>query len=259
MDSSAVERAAQLLFAARKNGTILDGLPPDCLPETLAEAYATQDRLFALLDEPAAGWFVGCSNPAIQEQLGLPGPYRARLLRSTLHDSPADLRDVDLPTITLELEFAFRLGRDLPPRAKAYREAEVAAAVASVQPAIEVVTSHFKDWTHQPVMSVIADNGTDGALVLGPGRRDWRDLDLSAVTVELEVNGEIVRQGSGANVLGNPLRVMTWLANDLRAAGEAMAAGQVNNTGSCTAMYHAKPGDRAVARFAALGEVVVQF
>jgi 2-keto-4-pentenoate hydratase len=260
LTADAIDRAARTLLEARRAGALLPGLPEDCRPRDLADAYAVQDRLFALLDEPAAGWFLGCTNPEIQRQLGLPGPYRARLLAPTVHDGPARLDPARFPTITLEVEFAFRLARDLPPRDAPYTETEVADAVAAVHPSIEVVTSHFEDWTRQPVWSLIADNGTDGALVLGPGREDWRGrLDLAAVRATLEVNGEAVRTGLGSAVLGHPLAALIWLTNDLARTGNGLKAGQVCNTGTCTAMMPAGPGDRAVARFEGLGAAEVRF
>jgi 2-keto-4-pentenoate hydratase len=225
----------------------------------LADAYAVQDRVFEGLEEDTGGWFVGCSNPAIQEQLGLDGPYCARLPASTVHEGPANLDPAGLPTITLEVEFAFRLAADLQSRARPYAREEVAAAVASVHPTIEVVTSHLEDWVRQPIFSLIADNGTDGALVVGAGLQDWRSLDLGAVTTELHVNGECVRQGSGAKVMGDPLEAMVWLAIACSAKGTGLTAGHVHNTGSCTDMYLAQPGDHAVARFAGLGAAEVRF
>ena len=39
----------------------------------------------------------------------------------------------------IEAEVAFRLGRDLPPRAAPYTRAEVMAALATAHPAIEVL------------------------------------------------------------------------------------------------------------------------
>ena len=261
LSADAVERAARALLDARRSGALLPGLPEDLRPRGLADAYAIHDLLFALLGEPAAGWFLGCTNPEIQRQLGLPGPYRARLLASTVHEGrPALALDpARFPSITLEVEFAFRLARDLPARDAPYAAAEVAGAVAAVHPAIEVVTSHFEDWTRQPIWSLIADNGTDGALVLGPGREDWRDLDLPAVRATLEVNGILLRDGAGAAVLGDPLAALTWLANDLARAGESLRAGQIINPGTCTAMVPARPGDRAVARFEGLGAAEVRF
>ena len=80
--------------------------------------------------------------------------------------------------MVIECEFAFRLAHDLPARDEPYTREEVAAAVGSVHAAIEVVAGHIDDWINQDVWSVIADNGTDGAVIVGDGTADWRDIDL---------------------------------------------------------------------------------
>ena len=77
-----------------------------------------------------------------------------------------------------------------------------------MHPTIEVVAGHLRDWPTQDVWSVIADNGTDGALVFGPGAKGWREIDLTNVQVTLTINGKIVREGSGANVLGDPTNAL---------------------------------------------------
>lgn len=259
MTPEAIDKAADILLIARRLGETLPGLPADCAPGDLEEAYAVQAALFERLGGRRAGFFVGCSNPAIQEQLGLPAPYRAPLLVETLHESPLTIPAARFPNLTLEVEFAFRLGRDLPPRERPYDQAEVADAVASLHPSIEIVASHLADWTHQPIWSIIADNGTDGGLVVGPGRADWQTLDRPAIAATLFLNGEAVRQGSGADVLGDPLTVFTWLVNACARDGVTLKAGEICNTGSCTPMIAAAPGDHALARFEGLGEAEVTF
>lgn len=259
MTAEAIDKAADILLIARRLGEVLPGLPDDCAPADLEGAYAVQAALFERLGGRRAGFFVGCSNPVIQKQLGLPAPYRAPLLVETLHDSPLTIPAAHFPNLTLEVEFAFRLGRDLPPRDRPYEQEEVAAAVASLHPSIEIVASHLEDWTHQPIWSIIADNGTDGGLVVGTGREDWLSLDRPAIAVTLFLNGEEVRQGSGADVLGDPLTVFTWLVNACGRDGVALRAGEICNTGSCTPMIAAAPGDHALARFEGLGEAEVTF
>lgn len=254
-----IDKAARRLVEARRKRQVIAGLPEELRPRSLTEAYAVQDKVFDLLGEASAGWFLGCTNPAIQSLLGLPHPYRSRLRSSTLYGSPARLDPAAFPVISLEVEFAFTLGRDLPPEGAPYGAEAVAAVVAALHPSIEMVTSNLSDWTEQPVYDLIADNGTDGALVLGAGREDWRTLDLASLATELEVDGAVVRQGRGDRVMGSPLAALTWLANDLARIGEGLRAGQVVNTGSSTEIYHAAPGDRGLARFEGLGEVEVRF
>ena len=101
---------------------------------------------------------------------------------------------------------------------------------------------------------MIADNGTDGALIYGAGVSDWRGLDLARVPVSLRVGGEVVRAGSGANVLGDPLDALVWLANERSARGNGLRAGHIHNTGTATSMFTAGRGDEAVADFGPLGE-----
>lgn len=253
----AVERAAQLLHAARRDALLLDALPPEFAPRSLEDAYAIQARVVRLAASPVVGWFLGCTNPEVQRQLGIRGPYYGALLEDAVHAGPATVRVPGRLPAVLEVEFAFRLGADLPARAEPYRDDEVAAAVASVHPAIEVVIAHFREWVSQPVWSLIADNGTDGALVYGPATADWRGVDLATLPVTLSVNGHEARRGSGGRIAGGPLSALAWLTNARAASGEGLKAGHIHNTGTCTSLYFAKQGDHAVADFGALGRTEV--
>jgi 2-keto-4-pentenoate hydratase len=163
------------------------------------------------------------------------------------------LRAADHPPLVLECEFAFTLARDLPSRTTPYQKDEVEDAIATVHPAIEVVAGHLDDWPNQDVWSVIADNGTDGALIHGAGRADWRDYDLADIAVTLTVNGRQQRAGAGRDVMGDPVAALVWLANARSAAGRGLRAGHIHNTGTATAIYWAAAGDHAVADFGPLG------
>jgi 2-oxo-3-hexenedioate decarboxylase/2-keto-4-pentenoate hydratase len=117
------------------------------------------------------------------------------------------------------------------------------------------VTSHFSDWVQQPVLRIVADNGTDGALVLGPPRALADVSPLSELVAELHVNGIRERAGRGCNVLGDPLNALAWLANARRADGAGLPAGSVHSSGTLTSMLHARPPLEACAAFGALGTV----
>jgi 2-keto-4-pentenoate hydratase len=252
-----VDEAARILVDARRRNVLIDSIPQACRPNSLADAYAVQDRFMDMLGTEVGGWFGACTNTAIQELLGLDEPYYARLLAPCIHVSPTRLDTSLFPPIVLECEFAFRVGADLPARARAYSRTEVEGAVVSVHPAIEVVAGHLQNWPEQDVFSVIADNGTDGALVHGTGVEDWRSLDLVAMGVELAINGTVERRGTGERVLGDPMAAFTWLVNALSRDGRGVRQGHIHNTGTATDIYWAKPGDHAQARFAGLGEVTL--
>jgi 2-keto-4-pentenoate hydratase len=254
----AIDRAAAILERARLSNTVIDGLPANVAPRNLADAYAVQDRLIERLGWETRGWFCACTNVEIQRMLSLAEPYCARLFARSLFASPATLRHDEYPPIVVESEFAFRLGQDLPARAEPYTRADVIAAVESVHPSIEVVAGYLRDWPKQNVFAVIADNGTDGALVYGSGVKDWRRLDLPAIEVRLSVNGVETRRGSGRNILGDPMTAFVWLANARRKAGDGLKAGHIHNTGTATSIMPAGRGDRVVADFGPLGAAELQ-
>jgi 2-keto-4-pentenoate hydratase len=255
LSPAAIDQAASLFAKARLEHDVVDGLPPDLSPTNITEAYAIQAKLAEKLGWAVGGWFCGCTNRAIQEQLGLTEPYCAPLFRHLIHRAPAVLDAKDFAPIVLECEFSFILARDLPARPEAYELGDVEAAIATLHPSIEVVAGTLKDWRRQPPFTIIADNGVDGALVLGDGKTDWSAFDLSDIQVELSVDGQLVQTGSGANVLGNPLNAMLWLANEQRKRGSGLRAGDVYNTGTATLMQPMKAGQHAVASFGPLGRV----
>lgn len=250
-----LRRAAALLADARRDVAVLPELPQDCRPTDLDEAYFVADALAAGLGWPVRGWYCAATNPAVQRILGIDEPYYGRLFEQLVHESPAVLDTNDFPPMMVEVEVAFELGHDLPPRGVAYTTAEVADAVQSVAGSIEVVAGHLQDWMSQDAYSVISDNGTDGALVVGTAHTQWRGLDLATMEASVLRNGVEERRGAGANVLGNPLNALTWLANARATGGAGLAAGHVHNTGTLTAPLAVQRGDELSVRFDALGDV----
>jgi 2-keto-4-pentenoate hydratase len=89
--------------------------------------------------------------------------------------------------------------------------------------------------------------------VLGPPVSDWRRLDLAAVTARLTINGNEIGHGRGADVMGNPLNALAWLAGKLSAAGTPLKRGMIVMTGSMVPIQFPAPGDRAVVEVEGLG------
>jgi len=187
-------------------------------------------------------------------------PFHGCLFADGVHDSPADLPAGDDIFRLIEPEFAFRLGADLPPREALYNREEIAAAVVSLHPAFEVVTSAYgAAWADAGLAQLIADNGVHGCLVLGPGTGDWRGLDLAAHEVVFEKDGAAVGRGTGANALGHPLNALAWLADLGALEGRGLKAGDLVTTGLVTPFAYAEAGDRLRADYGSLGAVELRF
>jgi 2-keto-4-pentenoate hydratase len=256
MNHQSAMRAARTLTAARRAGMRIDALPDGCIPVSEEEAYQIQDLTVACYGERVAAWKIGATHPNSQAGLGVSGPVASRLFEPSILHGSQTLPDHFLIR-GLEAEYAFLLGADLPPQGAPYPREQIAAAVKSVHPAIEVVDTRFS--SQQKGVLAIADNVNDSHWLYGDGVSDWQTLDIINAEVTMAVNGEVVVRGSGAEVLGDPLVSLSWLVNEHAAQREGLRAGQFITTGSCTGLYKAPPGCSATASFAGLGELSVQF
>jgi 2-oxo-3-hexenedioate decarboxylase len=249
-------RAAAILAEGWREGLPLEPLPEECRPRTPAEGYRIQDLLTAALDAAIGGWKVGATGAAARKLLGARGPFAGRVLAGRIFETGAALPGSAYGVRGLEAEFAFRLAKPLPPRARPWGLAAVKSAVGAVHPAIEVVGPRFAAGLACGLPSLIADQGGNAALVLGPKLRGGTTLDLRKVAVAMEVDGQVVGSGTGADVLGDPWASLLWLANHARRRG-GLAAGQVVTTGTCTGLFKAPAGCRVRALFA--GRPAVEF
>jgi len=257
------EKIAARLVAARDPRAPAVSPEDAALPRSLAEAYRVQE---AVVRRTAAGgwgravgrpwgWKVAAASVAAMRWHRIAEPIRGRMFAGGLLQSPAKLPAGRYRPCLIEPEIAFTLGRDLPPRARPYAPAEVAAGVATCHPAMEIAASAYgdKDWMRAPLGASVADNIAHAGLVLGEGRRDFGRYDLGALRVELWVDGKRHSVGQGANALGNPLFSLTWLLNSLCRDGLGLRQGEVVTTGLLTGVVALQPGQRAEAFYGPLG------
>ena len=207
------------------------------------------------------GWKIGAASNEIRESEGLPGAAPGRIYRSTVFTSPASLGpELFINYRNVECEFAFRLARDLPPRAEEYGEDEVAAAVECLMPTLEIGDTVFDDWYGaSSFFGSCLDNGGGAALVCGDPIADWRGLDLPNARIEISLNGQRINEGYGRAAMGHPLTSLTWLVNWLSGHGRALVAGEIVSTGTCTGHCFCLPGDTVSVDFGFAGVLVATF
>jgi 2-keto-4-pentenoate hydratase len=255
--------AAEALFDMRLSRRTAAALPPDAIPPALADAYRTQEllvrKMLARLGGTAIGYKAAATNVTAQRQMDVDGPFFGTLLAATSHRSSATLPASEFTLRIVEAEFGFEIGADVPPSDVPYTAKTITPFIAAALPAIEVVDHRYHDWRLVGAPSLAADNAIHGAWVEGEPVRDWTAFDLSRHKVTVIVNGSAWREGSGANVLGNPLNVVAWLANELPKHGRALRRGAKLSTGTTAEVYFASAGDRVTADFGALGQAEVKF
>jgi 2-keto-4-pentenoate hydratase len=133
-----MESLARRLWEARQNNSVVN-FADAAVPASIEEAYSVQDEAVRLSGLSIRGFKVGSTSKEAQRLLGTSQPGAGPILEPYLHGSPARLVVTPTQSSAVEGEFAFRLGRDLPPCEKHYAREELTEAIDAVAGAIEVV------------------------------------------------------------------------------------------------------------------------
>jgi 2-keto-4-pentenoate hydratase len=234
-------------------------LPEPLRPASKAEAYAVQARMEAQSRGPLFGWKIAATSLAGQKHIGVDGPLAGRYISERCVCAEMTVPFGRNHMKVAEIEFAFRMGRNLAPRDVPYSEREVFDAVVSLHPAIEIPDSRYDHFERVGAFALIADNACADWLAIGEAAPDtWRDMDLAAFRPIGRVRGKPDVHGVGSNVLGSPRVAMTWLVNELSQIGVTLQAGQVVTTGTCLVPMAIVAGDHVEADFGPLGGLSIK-
>lgn len=208
--------------------TDLTGLPA---PGDLAAGYRVQAAFAAALG-PVTAWKCGAPAPD--------GPPMGSAI-------PALCRLADGAIVTglrapcAEVEIAFTLTRDLPPRAEPYDRATLLAALGPARVALELVETRVPGFPDSDLAWQIADLQNHGRLVLGGDIPGWA---ADRIDAELWIDGVLRVQRVNGNSAGDIFRPLLWLVNDGPARACGLRAGDVVTTGSCTGITPVRAGQR---------------
>jgi 2-keto-4-pentenoate hydratase len=232
--------------------------PSETKTLSLKEAYAVQDGVREAMlagGERLAGWKAAFTNAAMQKNYGTGEPVCGFLLAGSVFGNGVTVPMSRFVSPVVEAEIAFVMRSDLtgpgvtPPRAL--------QAVEGALPALELPDFRMSG---KPVgTDLVADGIFANAIVLGSGITPVANIDLALEGLVYEMNGAVVATNTAAEVLGNPLNSLTWLANHLGGRGLGLRAGDVVMTGSVSLLLRPKAGDTVRATFTRLGSVSVRF
>lgn len=211
---------AERLVAARRQGARIALAGPD-VPKDYEEGFAIQDKVVAALSSPVIGW-------KVMEVPGGPVIF-APILQSGRITPGSAWNVVGKEPAGIELEIAFRMGRDVPAGAT---PDQVLDAVAAAHVVFELCQSRLADPGKQPRHVMLADCIANAGLVVGPEIAGWRSHDLKARPGRLLVDGKVHVEGKSVD----PVGALQMLPPVLVARGKKLGAGQIVITGSLIGM-----------------------
>lgn len=257
--TTSIELIADILDGARQERTAIPKVTLAHPEITIPDGYKIQRELCRRRlaeGETVIGYKMGLTSPAKMKQMGVTNPIYGVLFASTRIVEGGDVLVQELIHPMVEPEVAFRLGSAL--RGPQCTIEQVLAATEALFPAIEIIDSRYQRYEFD-LPSVIADNTSAGRFVIGAAGVPTAGIELTALGVVLEKNGEVVAQGNSAAILGNPALSVAMLANMLAEEGREIPRGSIIMSGGITAAVAVQPGDTVICRIDALGTASVHF
>lgn len=254
-----VERLARHLEAAEHEARAVAKITDEHPALDFADAYAIQRAVWRARGERGhriVGYKAGLTSRAKMQQMGVDTPIFGRVFDDM---SVADGGEVDTGALIhprVEAEIAFVLKRAL--RGPGCHIGAVLAATDFVVPALEIIDSRYENFRFD-LPSVIADNTSASRFVVGGVPAPVANLDLRALGIVLEKNGEPAAVAAGAAVLSHPAAAVAMLADNLAERGEELPAGAFIMSGGATEAVAVGPGDVVNARVQHLGQVGLRF
>ena len=249
---SVLQQTADVLLTARRTYTPIGDLPAELAPVDEAEAFAVQD-IVAVAFGSRGGWKIGAA--------GSEGtPFFAPMIAAWMGENGSLFAGANHRLRGVEAEIAFQTGEDLPPRGSGYTRDEVIAAIGSCHPAIELLESAYIDPMAVPRLNMLADLQMHGGFVAGPAVPQWREIDWTAESVALTIDGALRLEQTGTAPGGPDLvRLLVYLANEGSARTGGLKKGDWITTGSWTGANWASAGSEAIVHFTHAGRVTMQF
>ena len=297
MDTGKIEKYAQELFEAERARRTVTPISERDPSFGVDDAYAVQmaniKRALAM-GHKISGKKIGLTSPGIQRQLGVNEPDYGHLFCAMDCGGDGRIDTGALIQPKIEAEIAFILKKDL--RGGNVGVTDVINATDYVVAAFEIVDSRIADW-RLTLQDTVADNASSGRYILGGAKIAIGAINLPSVAMKLykitggggnsgggnggggngagkngasKGNGggcvsgngykmELVAEGLGSAVMGNPIISVAWLANKLWRYGVALQAGEVVLSGAFSAAPAAKKGDVFKAAFDGIGGVEARF
>jgi len=236
----------------------------------LPEAMKIQAQYVSLIGKeygPVVGYKAGLTNKGVQEKFGVTHPLRGTLLKNmllkdgTVIEATFGVRPLHEGDLILRVKDAGINKAKTPEEALRYIDAAI--------PFIEL-----PDLLYEPAVKIngpklAANNVAARYGIMGepiPLNPTVECMDrLKKFKLEIfDEKGTMLAEGTGSNLLGDPLTVVLWIKDSLNQEGIMLKEGDLLSLGTITKLMPAKAGTTIKARYTGLDpegpvEVSVQF
>jgi len=237
---------------------------------TMSEAAVVQTRYTALIGKDlgeVVGYKAGLTNPAVQKRFNYDKPVRGTLFAKMILPGPARVPVMSGTRLVYEADMVAVVG-DAARAMTAKSLLEALQALKEIRPFIELPDMAFDQQVKVDGPILLAANvgarlGVLGEPIFLPGTAESVEK-LAAMKIEvIDQTGVVVGGGKGTDILNNPLNVVLWIADSLKAEGKTLKSGDLLSLGSFSGFLPPKAGSTITVRYTGLtpgpAEVTVIF
>ncbi|WP_027135807.1 2-keto-4-pentenoate hydratase [Geminicoccus roseus] len=259
MDEMVIETAATQVAQARRQRTVLAGLP-GIAPGDIASGYQVLQKANAML-VPDLGrvvaYKIGATSPYMRDYLGVSEPVFGEVFASTVQFVNGQVPFSRFRRLGIETEIAVVLGADLTATEARHDRASVAGAIESIHACVELVDDRYADFRTVGPATLAADNFFGAGCVVGRSRGPGSIERLDRLGARTILDGQEVASGTSDALLGHPLDALAWFANCRARLGLPVPAGTLVTLGSITPVFWLDRPLTARIEIEALGAVDV--
>ena len=183
------------------------------------------------------GYKAGLTNPIAQKAFGVSHPLRGTLLKKMLLKSGAEIEANYGSRPFAEGDLILRVGSDEINKAKTLMEA--LKCMDAVIPFIELPDIPYAkelklNGPAIAAVNVAARLGVTGSPIPVKPSEEWMNRLKSFKLQVFDDKGTVLSEGQGNSLLGDPLNVVLWIRDSLKAEGKKLNKGDLLSLGSIT-------------------------
>ncbi|MEK6628429.1 MAG: fumarylacetoacetate hydrolase family protein [Bdellovibrionota bacterium] len=206
------------------------------------EAYQVQEagiRLREKAGEVRVGLKMGLTSEGKRKQMNLDSPLYGELT-DKMRVFAGDKINISVHIHSkIEPEIAFLIASEL--EGDVTRE-QVLNATGAVCACLEILDSRYDQFKYFSMEDVIADNSSSSHFVLGPWVKDFKNLDLRELKMQMFVDGKVAQEALSSEISGDPVVSVIELCRLLALNGRKLKTGTFVLAGAATPAVPLKPG-----------------
>lgn len=257
LENEIIKSIARDLVNAEDNHTYIEKISKKYSNLEIEDSYKIQKEVFKIKEnrgERVIGKKIGLTSEGVRKQIGVYEPDFSLITDKNMLKPYENLELDKLINPRLEPELTFVLKEDL--KGPIVSNIDVVKAILGVAASFEIVDTRYNDYNFT-IFDTVADSASYGKIIVDNKIVPIDNLDLNNIGLNVFKNGVLIKTATSAEVMGNPINSIVWLANKMIELGEYLKAGDIILSGSFTPFLDVEREDHYEAHFAGIGNIKI--